>query len=48
MILLARNMGCTPRGKSRKACARFIAERRELRIADTPPAVELLNNELAV
>jgi hypothetical protein len=48
MILLARNMGCAPRGKSRKSCARFITERRELRIAYTPPAVELLNNELAV
>jgi len=48
MILLARDMRCAPHGKPREASARFVAERRELRIAHTPPAVELFDNELAV
>jgi hypothetical protein len=48
MILLARNVRCAPRSESREASASFVAERRELRIAHTPPAVELFDNELAV
>jgi hypothetical protein len=48
MILLARYMCRTPHSKPREASARFVTERRKLRIAHTPPAVELLNNELAV
>jgi hypothetical protein len=48
MVLLARDMRRAPNGKPREARARFVTERRKLRIAHTPPAVELLDNELAV
>jgi hypothetical protein len=48
MILFARDVRSTPHSESRKSSARFVTERRELRIAHSPTTVELLHYELAI